>query len=130
MGCPMQPFVRYPVYMNGGPIMKDLTLPEEMVLQAIWKLKDSAYGVAIRKEVSRSTARIFPYGTLYSVLDKLTKKGLIIKSVSDPLPIRGGRSRNYYAITPKGVSALKVAMQLKKSLWDEKTMVDLNKVES
>lgn len=108
--------------------MKDLTLAEEMVLLAVWKLKDNAYGVTIRKQVSRSTNRIFPYGTLYSVLDKLAKNRLVIKSASDPIPKRGGRSRNYYAITPEGVSALKVAMQLKKSLWDEKTTAALNKV--
>lgn len=106
--------------------MKDLTLAEEMVLLAVWKLKDNAYGVTIRKQVSRSTNRIFPYGTLYSILDKLTKSRLVTKSVSDPIPKRGGRSRNYYSITPEGISALKAAMQLKKSLWDEKTIMGLN----
>jgi len=108
--------------------MKDLTLAEEMVLLAIWKLKDNAYGVTIRKQVSRSTKRIFPYGTLYSILDKLTKTRLITKIVSEPLPRRGGRSRNYYSITPEGISSLKVALQLKKSLWDEETIMILDKV--
>jgi len=108
--------------------MKDLTLAEEMVLLAIWKLKDNAYGVTIRKQVSRSTNRLFPYGTLYSILDKLTKKYLITKIVSEPLPRRGGRSRNYYSITADGISALRVALQLKTSLWDEKTITALNKV--
>ena len=108
--------------------MKDLTLAEEMVLLAIWKLKDDAYGVTIRKHVSQSANRIFPYGTLYSILDKLSRKRMITKSVSDPLPRRGGRSRNYYAITSEGISALKVAMRLKKSLWDEETISALSKV--
>ena len=106
--------------------MKDLTLTEEMVLLAVWKLKDNAYGVTIRKQVSRATNRIFPYGTLYSVLDKLLKKGLVTKSISDPIPKRGGRSKNYYAITSSGISALKVAMRLQKSLWDEKTITALD----
>ncbi len=107
--------------------MKDLTLTEEMVLLTVWKLKDNAYGVTIRKQVSRSTNRTFPYGTLYSVLDKLTRNGLVTKSVSDPIAKRGGRSRNYYTLTPEGISALKVAMRLKKSLWDEKTITALSK---
>jgi PadR family transcriptional regulator PadR len=106
--------------------MKDLTLAEEMVLLAVWKLEDNAYGVTIRKQVSRSANRIFPYGTLYSILDKLTKNRLVTKSVSAPIPKRGGRSRNYYSVTPDGISALKVAMQLKKTLWDEKTIMALN----
>jgi PadR family transcriptional regulator PadR len=107
--------------------MKDLTLTEEMVLLAVWKLKDNAYGVTIRKQVSRSTNRIFPYGTLYSVLDKLTKSRFVTKRVSDPIAKRGGRSRNYYTITPDGISALKEAMRLKTSLWDEKTIQALSK---
>ncbi len=107
--------------------MKDLTLTEEIVLLAVWKLKENAYGVAIRKELSESTHRIFPYGTLYSALDKLTKKGLITKSSSDPLPKRGGRRRYYYSIMPQGISALKTALELKRLIWDRKTILALNK---
>lgn len=107
--------------------MKDLTLTEEIVLLAVWKLKEDAYGVAIRKELSESTHRIFPYGTLYSALDKLTKKGLITKSPSDPLPRRGGRRRYYYSVTPEGISALKKALELKRLIWDRKTILALNK---
>jgi PadR family transcriptional regulator PadR len=106
--------------------MKDLALVEEMVLLTVWKLKDNAYGVTIRKHISDTTGRIFPYGTLYSALDKLAIKRLVTKTVSDPLPRRGGRSRNYYSITPDGISALKVAMDLKKSLWDKDTIIALN----
>lgn len=107
--------------------MKDLTLTEEIVLLAVWRLKEDAYGVAIRKELSESTRRIFPYGTLYSVLDKLTQKGLITKSSSDPMPKRGGRRRFYYSVTPEGISALKKALELKRLIWDRKTILTLNK---
>ena len=107
--------------------MKDLTLTEEIVLLAVWKLKEDAYGVAIRKELSESTHRIFPYGTLYSALDQLTRKRLITKSSSDPLPKRGGRRRYYYSVTPQGISALKKALELKKIIWDRKTILALNK---
>jgi PadR family transcriptional regulator PadR len=98
--------------------MKDLTLTEEIVLLAVWKLKEDAYGVAIRKALSESTQRIFPYGTLYSALDKLTKKGLITKSSSD---------RYYYSVTPQGISALKKALELKRLIWDRKTILALEK---
>lgn len=107
--------------------MKDLTLTEEIVLLAVWKLKEDAYGVAIRKELSESTQRIFPYGTLYSALDKLTRKGLVTKSSSDPLPKRGGRRRFYYSINPEGISALKKALELKRLIWDRKTILALEK---
>ncbi|MGB6867284.1 MAG: helix-turn-helix transcriptional regulator [Candidatus Aminicenantaceae bacterium] len=105
--------------------MKDLTLTEEMILWAVWKLKANAYGVTIRKQVSERTGRIFPYGTLYGILAKLCRKRFVTKSTSDPSPIRGGRSRNYYTITSQGQAALKAAMELKKTLWDEESELAL-----
>ena len=107
--------------------MKDLTLVEEMFLLAVWKLKDNAYGVTIRKHVSELTNRIFPYGTLYSALDKMARMGYLTKTASDPTPERGGRSKNYYFITSEGIIALKKAMELKKTLWDKETEMALKK---
>ena len=106
--------------------MKDFTLTEEMVLLSVWKLSDNAYGVTIRQHISKKTNRIFPYGTLYSALAKLEKKGYVQKSISDPIPERGGRSKNYYHITPEGLIALKKAMELKKILWDDDTQLALS----
>ncbi|NOR14341.1 MAG: hypothetical protein GQ544_01415 [Candidatus Aminicenantes bacterium] len=105
--------------------MKDLTLTEEMILWAVWKLEANAYGVTIRKQVSKRTGRIFPYGTLYGILAKLCRKEYVIKRVSDPTSIRGGRSRNYYSITHQGREALKTALKLKKTLWDEESELAL-----
>jgi DNA-binding PadR family transcriptional regulator len=73
--------------------MKDLTLTEEMFLLAVWKLKDDAYGVTIRQHVSEETGRTYPYGTLYSALDKLARKDFLTRSTGDPSPERGGRRR-------------------------------------
>jgi len=106
--------------------MKDLTLTEEMVLLAIFKLKDNAYGVTIRKYLSNATRRIYPYGTLYSTLAKLVQMGLLVKTVSDPTPERGGRSKNYYHITQEGIEALRNAIELKNSLWDDETIVAIS----
>lgn len=107
--------------------MKDLTLTEEMILWAVWKLDTNAYGVTIRKQVSERTGRTFPYGTLYGILAKLCRKKYVIKRISDPTPIRGGRSRNYYRITFHGREALRAAMELKKTLWDEESELALDK---
>jgi DNA-binding PadR family transcriptional regulator len=107
--------------------MKDLTLTEEMFLLAVWKLKDNAYGVTIRQYVVKETGRNYPIGTIYSALDKMTRKGYLRKTVGDPIPERGGRSKNYYHITKEGVNALKAAIKLKKLLWDSQTVMALNK---
>ena len=99
--------------------MKDMTLTEEMFLLAVWKLKDNAYGVTIRRHVSEETNRIYPYGTLYSALDKLVQRGFLKRSKSDPTPERGGRSKIYYYITPEGLEALKTAFELKNKMWGD-----------
>jgi PadR family transcriptional regulator PadR len=105
--------------------MKDLSLTEEMVLWAVWKLEDNAYGVTIRKQLAERTGRRFPYGTLYGALAKLTRKGLVKKTTGDPSPVRGGRSRNYYAVTDQGIEALRLALELKQSLWDRESQAHL-----
>ena len=110
--------------------MKDLTLTEEMFLLTILKLKDNAYGVTIREHISQTTKRIYPYGTLYSALENLVIKGYLSMTVSDPIPERGGRSRNYYFITADGMEALKKALELKKMLWDNEAELALRKIGS
>ena len=107
--------------------MHDISLTEEMVLWAVWRLRDNAYGVTIRRHVSQTTERIFPYGTLYGTLAKLVRFGYLARTVSDPSPTRGGRSKNYYHITQSGIEALKAALELRKSLWNEKTESALSK---
>jgi PadR family transcriptional regulator len=107
--------------------MKDLNLTEEMILWAVWRLKDNAYGVTIRDHLRRKTGRRYPYGTLYSALAKLEKLGYARKSVADPSPVRGGRSKNYYRVTPAGIAALKNAVELKTTLWDKESVLALEK---
>ncbi len=105
--------------------MKDLNLTEEMVLWAVWRLKDEAYGITIRDHLVRKTGRAYPYGTLYSALAKLEKVGYAKKKVADPSPVRGGRSKNYYRITPYGIAALRAAADLKTTIWDRDSIVAL-----
>lgn len=107
--------------------MKDLNLTEEMVLWAVWRLKDDAYGVTIRDHLIRKTGRSQPYGTLYSALAKLEKLGYARKTVADPSPWRGGRSKNYYRITSQGIAALKTALELKTALWTKDSILALEK---
>ncbi|MBN2205874.1 MAG: helix-turn-helix transcriptional regulator [Candidatus Aminicenantes bacterium] len=107
--------------------MKDLNLTEEMVLWAVWRLKDDAYGVSIRDHLSRQTDRLPPYGTLYSALAKLERLSYVRKTVAGPTPVRGGRSKNCYRITPYGLAALKAAAELKTKLWDKDAVLALEK---
>ena len=99
--------------------MKHLTKSEEILLLTIWKLKDEAYGVPIKKYVSKITGRIWSFGALYVSLDKLAKKGYVVKTRSEPLPERGGRHKIYYSLTDEGKTALQAARELNKTLWGD-----------
>ena len=97
--------------------MKELTLYETIFLLAILRLPENAYGVAIRGEIKKISGRDIPYGTLYSYLEQLFKKGLVLKAFGAPTSERGGRSKIIYRISPEGTQALKEAYRLQKSVF-------------
>jgi PadR family transcriptional regulator PadR len=90
---------------------------EEVYLLSVWELKDDAYGVAIKKLVSRKTGRVLSYGGLYFMLAQLARKGFVVKTEGEPSPRRGGRRKYYYALTARGKKALRASFEFQKSLW-------------
>jgi DNA-binding PadR family transcriptional regulator len=88
--------------------MKHVTLGEfeQVVLLAILRLDESAYGVSIRKEIMVCTEREPSPGALYTTLDRLEERGLVASRFGDPSPERGGRSKRYFKVTAAGVAAL------------------------
>lgn len=98
--------------------MKLLTRSEEVYMLAIMTLKDNAYGVTIKKEVTQKTGKIVSYGGLYFTLDQLVKKGLVDKTPGAPTATRGGRTKFYYTLTKLGKEALRATYEHQKSLWD------------
>ena len=79
---------------------------EQMVLLAILQLADNAYGMTIRQEIERRTDRTVTIGAIYAALERLTGKGYLRSAVSGPEPIRGGRTKRTYRMTPTGERAL------------------------
>ena len=98
--------------------MEVLSRADEILLLAILRLKDNAYGVTIVKEVEVRTGKTLKLGGLWVSLDILAKKGLINKVMGDPTPTRGGRSKIYYSLTPQGLRALEAVREFNLSLWD------------
>jgi len=96
--------------------MRELSLYETVFLLAISGLPGNAYGVTIRAEVDRLSGRTIPYGTLYSYLDQLFRKGYVAKAFGASTSERGGRSRILYRLTPAGIAALKEASRVQKSI--------------
>ena len=98
-----------------------LSRSEEIVLLAIWKLKNNAYGVTIRDQVSRDTKHEWTFGAIYKPLKKITYKKYVRKSVSGPSAVRGGRSKFLYSLTPEGEEALREMRKIHKSIWTQES---------
>ena|ERR1700679_649507 len=86
-------------------IMSDATPPgefEQVVLLAILRLGDSAYGVSIRTEIESCVDRKISPGALYTTLERLERKGLVAARSGEPTPERGGRAKRFYKVTKEG----------------------------
>jgi DNA-binding PadR family transcriptional regulator len=79
---------------------------EQIVLLAILRVGEDAYGVPIRAEIEACTGRDPAPGALYTTLDRLEAKGLVTSRMGDPTPQRGGRARRYFEATPQAIAAV------------------------
>ena len=90
---------------------------ELMVLLAIIRLDDTAYGVTISHELENSTGRDVVLGSVYNALDRLEDKGLVSSRLGDPTPERGGRAKRFFRVTPKGVREANTTREALTALW-------------
>ena len=90
---------------------------ELVVLLEVARLKDEANGLAIRRDLAARTGRDYSVGALYTTLQRLEDKGLLTSRHSQPLPVRGGRSRRHFTLTGAGARALREADRHAASIW-------------
>lgn len=95
-----------------------LTRSEEMLLLAVHKLQDEAYGVKIKELLKELVGKDHAFGALFVQLDRLSEKGLLTSSLSDPTPERGGRSKRIYKLTSRGKKALVETKKVQEALWE------------
>lgn len=96
---------------------KYISRPEEIVLLAVWKLKDNAYGITIRKFIQEMTGKYWSIGAVYVPLERLERKGLLTSYNSNPSPERGGRRKRLFKITPAGIKELDELCRINSLLW-------------
>src|SRR6202165_899991 len=78
---------------------------EHLIVLALLRLEDRAYGVTVRQEIELRTHREVSIGAVYATLDRLETKGYVTSHRGDPTPERGGRSKRFFRVTAKGVGA-------------------------
>lgn len=84
---------------------------EQVVLLAILRLGENAYGVTIAAEIRACTRREPAPGALYTTLDRLEEKRLVTSRLGDPTPQRGGRAKRYFMLNTEGLEAITRAQQ-------------------
>ena len=95
---------------------------EQIVLLAILRLGEAAYGVPIRHEIEKRTSRHVSVGALYSTLDRLEAKGYLHSWFSEATAQRGGRSKRYFRLLPAGVQALARSKSMLDRMWQGVTV--------
>ena len=91
---------------------------EHIVLLAILRLGENAYGVTLRQEIRSRTDRHPSPGALYTTVDRLEEKGFVSSRFGDPTPQRGGRAKRYFRVTAKGIDAVARAQRSYRRLLD------------
>lgn len=91
---------------------------EQIVLLALVRLRNNAYGVTIRREIAERAGRDVSIGAIYTTLERMERKGLVTSFRGEPTPERGGRGKRYYAIAAPGVEALNRSRDVIDRMWD------------
>lgn len=90
-----------------------------MLLLAILRLGDQAYGVPIARELETTGERTVVLAAVYAALDRLEANGLTSSSIGDPTPERGGRAKRYFRVTSAGVKAVRQTRRALTRLWSD-----------
>jgi DNA-binding PadR family transcriptional regulator len=90
---------------------------ELLVLLAVIRLGDDAYGVPIADAIETTSHRRVSVGSLYLTLERLKSHGFLTSRLADPTPERGGRAKTYFRITGKGLRAVRQTQRTLVTLW-------------
>jgi len=91
---------------------------EQLVLLALVRLGEGAYGVTIHDEIVRRARRDVTLATVYKTLERLEDKGLAASTVGEPTAERGGRRKKYFRVQPAGRRALTASLASLRRMTD------------
>ena len=83
---------------------------EQLVMLAVLRVGEGAYGVTVQQALLRETGRDLTLATVHKTLARLEDKGLVLSRTGDPTPVRGGRRRRHFEVTSAGRATLRQAL--------------------
>jgi PadR family transcriptional regulator PadR len=90
---------------------------EELVLLSVLIAIPEAYGASLQQILAREAGRDVSLGAIYTALDRLAQKGLVRSELGDPTPVRGGRRKRHYELTPAGLEHVREARRIRERMW-------------
>jgi len=90
---------------------------QQLVLLAVLRLGNDAYGARIQSELDERAGRAVAISTVYVTLDRLERRGLVRSWLGDPTPVRGGKAKRCYALTAAGKRALRESDATLRRMW-------------
>lgn len=94
-----------------------LTDFEIMILLAILRIGDEAYGVPIAREIESTTGRAVQLPAVYAALDRLEAQALVESRLGEATAQRGGRAKKYFSLTPAGIGSVRDTRKALTALW-------------
>jgi PadR family transcriptional regulator PadR len=91
---------------------------ELMIMLAMLRLGEGAYGVPISAEIEERTGREVAVGSVYAALERLEEKGFVTSELGDATPERGGRAKRYFRVTGAGIREIRRMRRALTSLWN------------
>ena len=92
---------------------------ELLVLLALIRVGEEAYGVPIAEAIEDSCGREVSLGSVYMTLGRLERKGLVSSRLGEPTAVRGGRAKTYFRVTAKGLRATRQTQRTLLKLWND-----------
>ena len=92
---------------------------EEILLLAVIRLGEQAYGARVRQTVEEAMEKSVAIGAVYTTLDRLERKGYVSSWQGDATPERGGRAKRYFRVEGAGERALKDTREARERLIAE-----------
>ena len=90
---------------------------ELLVILALMRLGDDAYGVPISLEIEQQSGREVALGSVYAALERMESKGLVSSRLGKATAERGGKAKRYFRVTKKGITEAREARQALISMW-------------
>lgn len=84
---------------------------EQLILLALVRRGDNAYGITIRDEIVTHAGREPTLATVYKALWRLERKRLVTSRLGEPTNQRGGRRKRLYRVTAVGCEALQQSLE-------------------